>query len=77
MLIEYEDLVEQLTKFRLEVIDALAGIDAELDALHKAVVTRQPVLPEQLNRLRAKSRERLGKFGEARSHKIPLLHEKR
>jgi hypothetical protein len=77
MLIEYEDLVEQLTRFRLEVIDALAGIDAELDALHKTAVTKQPILPEQLNRLRAKSRERIAKFAEIRSHKIPLLHEKR
>jgi hypothetical protein len=77
MLIEYEVLVEQLTQFRLEVIKALAAMDVEIDALSKAVVARQPVLPEQLNRLRGKSRERLGKFEEEYSRKIPLLNEKR
>lgn len=33
MLIEYEDLVEQLTQFRLEVAKALAAIDVEVAAL--------------------------------------------
>lgn len=77
MPIEYEDLIEQLTQFRLNVIKALGDIDVELDALSRAVTGKQPVLPETLNRLRDKSRERLKKFQEVHERQIPLLHEKR
>lgn len=76
-MIEYEDLVEQLTKFRLEVVRALAAIDVEIDALHQAVVKQKPLLSEELSRIRAKSRQSLGKFVDFHAQKFPMLHEKR
>lgn len=56
---------------------ALAAIDAEVDALQQAVVKSKPLLKEDLNRLRAASRNRLSKFEEFHSQKLPPLHEKR
>jgi septal ring factor EnvC (AmiA/AmiB activator) len=77
MLIEYEDLIKHLTQFRLEVIEALAALDAEVNAIHHAIVAKKPLLTEDLNRLRAKSRKLQGKFEESYERKLPLLHEKR
>lgn len=32
-MIEYEDLLQQLTQFRLDVINAISEIDVEMDTL--------------------------------------------
>ena len=77
MLIEYEDLVEQLTEFRLQVVKALAAIDLEINALQTAILKQKPILREELNRLRLASRESLPQFEQFHSQKLPLLHEKR
>jgi hypothetical protein len=77
MLIEYADLIEQLKQFRLDVIKALAEIDVEIDALHNAVVSSNPINPQALKGLRADSRKRLGKFGELYGQELALLHERR
>ncbi len=77
MLIEYEDLVEQLKEFRQEVIKALALLDVEVEALHKVAVKRQPILLEDLNRIRAEARKLRSKFETHYEQKLPLLDEKR
>ena len=77
MLIEYEYLVEQLKEFRHEVIKALASLDVEVEALHKVAVTQQPILLEDLNRIRAKARNLRSKFETHYEQRLPLLHEKR
>lgn len=78
MLIEYEDLVKQLAQFRLDVINALADINVEIDALQRAATAKQPILAESLKRLRADSRQRLlHKFQEHHSQRLALLHEDR
>ena len=77
MLIEYEDLVEQLKQFRLDVVKALAGIDAEIDALHKVALRQKPLLREDLNRLRSASRTQISKIEERYLQRITLLHERR
>jgi hypothetical protein len=77
MLIEYDDLVEQLKQFRLDVINMLSEIDIETDALQKAVVAKKPITTEDVKRLRLASRRSLSKFQEYNSQRLALLHERR
>jgi len=76
-MIDYEDLVKQLTQFRLDVINALSEIDVELDTLQKAVTSGKKVTEEDLKSLRQASRKKLGRFQEYSAQRLALLHERR
>ena len=60
---EVEELKDALIQFRIDVINALAEIDVEINALQQAVEVGQPVPRERLKQIRDESREvTLGKF---------------
>ncbi len=76
-LIEYEDLIVQLTQFREDVIRALAAIDVEITALQNAVTGQSPVEKRKLHNLRAEAQKRMSKFQEFHSQEIVRLDERR
>lgn len=59
---EIEELKSTLGQFRLDLLNALAAIDVEIDALRQAVEEGETVKPERLKELRSASRMRLGRF---------------
>lgn len=71
---EYGDLVELLVQFRTDVIRALAAIDVEISALHKAVIEDRPVDQKRLEQLRDESQEMLERFVEHHQQTIAALH---
>lgn len=76
-MIEYEDLIEQLKQFRLDVAKILAGQDAEIAALHQAVLANKPLDKESLKRLRTEARKKIAKLEELRGQELTHLHERR
>jgi hypothetical protein len=52
------------------VIEALAAIDTEIDALQQALEEGKVVSSDKLKELRAKSRRRIGRFRDFHSEKI-------
>jgi hypothetical protein len=77
MLIDYSDLVEQLKQFRLDVAKVMAEQDAEIAALHQAILSSKPIDKERLKQLRLEARKRLLKLEELRGQDLNLLHERR
>jgi len=75
--IEYEDLLKQLAQFRLDVIQALAEIDVEINALQEASVSSDLLKDDDLKHLRDDSRKLLGKFVAYHAQRISPLHERR
>jgi len=77
MLIDYSDLVEQLKQFRLDVAKVMAEQDAEIAALHQAILSSKPIDKERLKQLRLEARKRLLKLEELRGQDLTFLHERR
>jgi hypothetical protein len=64
-MIKYEDLIEQLTLFRVEVIEALAEIQAEVEALQGGGIPLTDDFRSKVDKIRARYAVRL-----------PPLHER-
>lgn len=76
-LIEYEDLIAQLTQFREDVISALADMNVEILTLHNAITAQPPLDKRKLQKLRKESLKRKNKFQELYSQEIARLDERR
>jgi len=68
---------ESLKQFRLDIIEALSHIDVEIEALHRAIVEKEPVTPERLKEIRSDSRKILHKFRDHHAQHISAPHESR
>jgi hypothetical protein len=63
-------LISALEQFRLDVIEALAALDTEIDSLQQALEEGKVVPSERLKELRAKSRMRIERFRNFHSERI-------
>jgi hypothetical protein len=66
-------LLTDAQQFRLDVVEALAAIDTEIDALQRAVEEGQVVTSARWKELRANSRQRIGRFRDYHSQRVGLL----
>jgi hypothetical protein len=72
-----EELEEALKTFRLDILKALADIDAHLSALRAAVLESKGVSPKRLDELEMKASESLSHFLDGRAQTISQAHEVR
>ena len=70
---EIENLLTDQQQFRIDVIEALAGIDTEIDALQQAIEQGKVVTPDRWKEIRATSRQRLARFREYHSQRVGPL----
>ena len=68
-----ENLLTDEQQFRIDVIEALAAIDTEIDALQQAIEQGKVITPERWKEIRATSRQRLPRFRAYHSQKIGAL----
>jgi hypothetical protein len=68
-----ENLLTDEQQFRIDVIEALAAIDTEIDALQQALEQGKVITPERWKEMRATSRQRLSRFREYHSQRIGAL----
>jgi len=68
-----ENLLTDEQQFRIDVIEALAAIDTEIDALQQAIEQGKVITPERLKEIRATSRQRLPRFREYHCQRIGTL----
>ena len=71
--VDNESLLTEEQQFRIDVIEALAAIDTEIDALQQAIEQGKVITPEKWKEIRSTSRQRLSKFREYHSQKIGRL----
>jgi hypothetical protein len=70
---EFESLKQELSQFRLDIITALCDLDAEIDALCKAIEEGTTVSPKRLSQLRLDSAIKLDRFAQFHSRRIGSL----
>jgi hypothetical protein len=70
---EIENLLTDQQQFRIDVIEALAAIDTEIDALQQAIEQGNVVTPDRWKEIRATSRQRLARFREYHSQRVGPL----
>ena len=68
-----ENLLTDEQPFRIDVIEAMAAIDTEIDALQQAVEQGKIITPERWKEIRASSRQRLSRFRDYHSQRIGRL----
>ncbi len=76
MPIDLKELEESLIKFRLDVIERLTEISAEISALQTAV-SEAPVSKTRLQALRRASKKILYQFRDSHLQRISLPHQLR
>ncbi|MEI9977557.1 MAG: hypothetical protein WDN23_00920 [Edaphobacter sp.] len=64
--------MDEFQKFRLDVIQALAALDVEIDTLRKAV-QENGVSAKHLDELRSGSQQRFGRFVDSHAQKIEMI----
>jgi sulfur transfer complex TusBCD TusB component (DsrH family) len=74
--VNIDDLEDSLPQFRLDIINRLAEISAEISALQTAVLEAL-VSKERLKSIRNKSRKLLHKFGDTHALNISPPHQLR
>ena len=70
---ESENLLTDQQQFRIDVIESLAAIDTEIDALQQAIEQGNVVTPDRWKEIRATSRQRLARFREYHSQRVGPL----
>ena len=70
---EIENLLTDQQQFRIDVIEALAAIDTEIDALQQAIEQEKIVTSARWKEIRATSRQRIAKFRKYHSERIGYL----
>jgi len=73
---EYDDLFNQLQKFRLSLISLLTDMDAEIEALQQSVVSGKPINPERVQHLRNAVRMNGETFVQHNSRALPEFERK-
>ena len=68
-----ESLLTDEQQFRIDVIEALAAIDTEIDALQQAIEQEKIVTSARWKEIRATSRQRIAKFRKYHSERIGSL----
>jgi hypothetical protein len=68
-----ESLLTDEQQFRIDVIEALAAIDTEIDALQQAIEQGKIVTSARWKEIRATSRQRIAKFRKYHSERIGSL----
>jgi hypothetical protein len=68
-----ESLLTDEQQFRIDVIEALAAIDTEIDALQQAIEQEKIVTSARWKEIRATSRQRIAKFRKYHSERIGYL----
>jgi len=74
---EYDDLFEQLVKFRSEVIRLLTDKDAELAALNEAFESGKPMSKDRIQHHRDAARETRETFEQHNSRAISAFRKYR
>lgn len=71
------ELEESLKAFRLEILNAFANIQMEIESLQAAVVEAKPVSRKRLEEIQQAAAKRLGKFLDHYAQRIGPAYERR